>query len=248
MKYKALKKDTLHLEIVDQITEMYLSGELKVGDKLPAESELVKKFGVSRTVIREAKKALASRGIISITPGRGTIVESPPLQIVTDSLHLFLSQNAHFTKHLIAARLILEVPISRLAAKNASEENIQKLAEQIEGMKRTIYDPSRFVSYDSAFHEELALATQNPVLNILVQPIAAALQLSREILVKEPSKSIRALRAHEKIFDFVRCRDVEKAGAAMRDHLIEVANDFPDQAEEKPLTVDDVIALYEQPK
>ena len=72
--FEPLARDSLYMGIVDQISNMILLRQVGPGDQLPTEAEMARQFGVSRTVVREAVKALAARGLIHAVPGRGTFV------------------------------------------------------------------------------------------------------------------------------------------------------------------------------
>jgi len=72
--YKVIQSSRLYEQIVQQIEESVTKGSLKEGDKLPAERELALQFGVSRTAVREAIKALQEKGLVEALPGRGTLL------------------------------------------------------------------------------------------------------------------------------------------------------------------------------
>ena len=72
--YKVVQTSRLYEQIVRQIEESVLKGDLKEGDQLPAERELAQQFGVSRTAVREAIKALHEKGLVDAFPGRGTFI------------------------------------------------------------------------------------------------------------------------------------------------------------------------------
>jgi len=84
--YKAIQTSRLYEQIVEQIEESILAGRLKPGDQLPAERELAEQFGVSRTAVREAVKALREKGLVEAYPGRGTFVTNVTSQTVRESL------------------------------------------------------------------------------------------------------------------------------------------------------------------
>src|ERR1700746_1234935 len=78
--YKAVQTSRLYEQIVEQIEQSILKGVLKPGNQLPAERELAQQFGVSRTGVREAVKALREKGLVEAYPGRGTFITNgtPP--------------------------------------------------------------------------------------------------------------------------------------------------------------------------
>ena len=72
--YKIVQASRLYQQIVEQIEQSIVAGELKPGDQLPAERDLAQRFGVSRTAVREAVKALREKGLVEAYPGRGTFI------------------------------------------------------------------------------------------------------------------------------------------------------------------------------
>lgn len=223
--FKPLVRDHLPEGIVDQITRAILTGQMRPGDQIPTETELAIQFGVSRTVVREATKALSLNGLVNVYPGRGTFIAQPPMKTVINSIHLMLKLEGHSFDDLMVARRLLEVPITRLAAGNAQPSNLETLAAYLQGMRDSLSDPEVFIREDTAFHAELARATQNVVLIVLVQPIVMILQGAREMLVRVPDAAGRALGFHEQIYHAVADKDGDAAEQGMRDHLAQVAED-----------------------
>jgi GntR family transcriptional repressor for pyruvate dehydrogenase complex len=211
---------------VDQITRSILTGQMRPGDQIPTETELAEQSGVSRTVVREAIKALSLQGLVHSTPGRGTFISQPPLETVIDNLHLMLSLEDHTFDDLMVVRELLEVPIARLAARHAQPGNIEALATHLQGMRDYAHDQDGFIHHDTAFHAELARATQNVVLTILQQTISKMLRGARVMLVRVPDAANRALAFHEQLYQAVADADPNAAEQDMRDHLAQVAEDI----------------------
>src|SRR5271156_469524 len=107
--YRAVRTSRLYEQIVQQIEESILKGTLKPGDQLPAERELAQEFGVSRTAVREAVKALREKGLVEAYSGRGTFVTDGTSQAVRQSLDLMMKiGQPGGTTHLAEVRAILE--------------------------------------------------------------------------------------------------------------------------------------------
>src|SRR3989304_9198660 len=86
--YPAVRASRLHQQSVEQIEQSIRSGQLKPGDQLPAERDLAERFGVSRTAVREAVKALCEKGLVEALPGRGPFVIDATSQVIKQSLDL----------------------------------------------------------------------------------------------------------------------------------------------------------------
>jgi len=111
--YKAVQSARLYEQIVKQIADSIELGELKPGDQLPAERELALQFGVSRTAVREAVKALHEKGLVDACPGRdtfGTSESSNSIRLTFDSM--LRSGSRDGTLHLVEVRGILEPEIA----------------------------------------------------------------------------------------------------------------------------------------
>ena len=213
-------KEKLVDRVVDEIQTRIVEGGMEPGSMLPPERELCEQLGVSRTVLREAVRMLVSKGLLETRPGVGTIVKQVGSQEITESLSLLMNQDPDLTlTHLHSVRLMLESQIARLAAMNASEEDIARLTELTNGMERALDDTEEFSYLDAEYHRTLAQATQNPLLVVLMDSIR---ELFLDILTKIQYRDHQVnmtLPDHRKIIAMVNARDPDGAEQAMRDHL-----------------------------
>src|SRR6202041_970887 len=127
---------------VQQIEESVLKGALKAGDQLPAERDLAQRFGVSRTAVREAVKALREKGLVEAYSGRGTFITDGTTQAVRQSLDLVgkMGQPEGST-HLAEVRAILEPEIAALAAIRIQEPELSTMREAVTTMDRAFKNP-----------------------------------------------------------------------------------------------------------
>jgi GntR family transcriptional repressor for pyruvate dehydrogenase complex len=88
--YTPVQSGRLYEKIVEQIEDLILRGELKIGDKLPSERGLAEKLTVSRNAVREAMKTLTHKGLIEVFPGRGTFITDGTSQVARQSLNLLI--------------------------------------------------------------------------------------------------------------------------------------------------------------
>lgn len=218
-------KERLYQEIVDQIQQQILSGALKPGDQIPAERDLAERFGVSRTAVREAIKSLTEKGLIEVFVGRGTFVTNLSPDRVVESMTLLLRNEPHGVASLQEARDLLEGPTARRAAERRTDANVAQLrAIQAELEQERAMSP-RLVDGDTEFHVELARATGNPVLVLLMQTIMTLLRSER--LYREDLDFDAALQTgmarHREIIDAVADGDGDRAEQAMLEHLSQIA-------------------------
>src|SRR5207302_11039329 len=107
--YKLVRTSRLYEQIVQQIEDSFLKGDRKAGDQLPAERELAQRFGVSRTAVRDAVKALREKGLVEAYSGRGTFITDGTSQAVRQSLDLMVKiGQPEGSTYLAEVRAILE--------------------------------------------------------------------------------------------------------------------------------------------
>jgi DNA-binding FadR family transcriptional regulator len=234
-------KERLVDRVVNEIQRQILEGGLPPGTMLPPERELCEQLGVSRTALREAVRMLATKGLLETRPGVGTIVKQIGSDQISESIGFLLNQDSNLTLlHLHNVRRMLETENARLAAKNATEENIQRLQEITDEMEQALEDAEEFSLLDAEFHRALADSTQNPLLGILLDSIR---DLFLDILIKIQFREHQlnyTLPDHRLIIEEVAAREPDRAAEAMRVHLEHALRVMrkrllEDQAE-KPLT------------
>jgi GntR family transcriptional regulator, transcriptional repressor for pyruvate dehydrogenase complex len=229
--YKTVRTSRLYEQIVQQIEESVLKGALKPGDQLPAERELAERFGVSRTAVREAVKALREKGLVEAYSGRGTFITNGTSQAIRQSLDLMTRIGPDGSTHLAEVRAILEPEIAALAASRAEEQHLATMREAVAVMDRAIGDADAFIEADLDFHLSLAEAAANPVILSLIDSIVGLLREQRLGIFQVDRGPQRGQFHHKRILEAVEQRDPEKARAAMRDHLKQIREDAQKAAE-----------------
>jgi GntR family transcriptional regulator, transcriptional repressor for pyruvate dehydrogenase complex len=224
--YKLVQTSRLYEQIVQQIEESIHKGALKAGDQLPAERELAEQFGVSRTAVREAVKALREKGLVEAYPGRGTFITSETSNTIRITLDRMLKTGQlEGTLQLVEVREILEPEIAALAAVRADDETIRELRDAVRVMDESGDDPDAYIEADLDFHLALAEAAANPIILSLIDSIVAVLREQRMRIFKVDGGPTRGQYHHKKILDAVEHRNVSAAREAMRAHLQQVRED-----------------------
>lgn len=225
--YKHIKADRLYEQIVSQIEDMVFSGDLKVGDQLPPERDLAERFGVSRTAVREAVKALAQKGLVVVQPGRGTFVTDGTSRALRHSLTLMVRiSGVESARNLVEVREIFEPEISALAALRATSEQIDTLRRNVDLMDQSLQDVETFIEADLDFHLTLAEATQNDLIPTLLDSIIELLREDRKsIFLHVEGGASRGQFHHKRILDAIAAHDAERARAEMRAHLEQIRAD-----------------------
>jgi GntR family transcriptional repressor for pyruvate dehydrogenase complex len=224
--YKLVRTSRLYEQIVQQIEESILKGALKAGDQLPAERELAQRFGVSRTAVREAVKALREKGLVEAYSGRGTFITDGTTQAVRQSLDLMVKiGQPEGSTHLAEVRAILEPEIAALAAMRIQESEIATMREAVAIMDTAGQDPDAYIEADLDFHLALAEGAANPLILSLIDSIVGLLREQRLRIFRVSGGPERGQVHHKKILDAIERRDSDKARDAMKLHLEQVRDD-----------------------
>ena len=236
MSFDPIIQKSIAEQVAQRLLSMIRNAELKPEQQLPPERELATMFGVGRPAVREAIRGLALLGLLRIRQGEGTFVGSLQPRELLEPLEMIIELNAGTLEALFDARLIIETGVAALAATRIDDAALQGLRGQIEHEAGLMDDPAAFAAADVAFHEAIIEACGNPFL----QSIAGSLYLlgkkSRSITSRIPATLERSLQDHRAILAALHARDPQRAGQAMRSHLVRVrdayrrAIDKPDQA------------------
>src|SRR6266853_1283582 len=224
--YKVVQTSRLYEQIVQQIEESVLKGALKEGDQLPAERELAQQFGVSRTAVREAIKALHEKGLVVPFPGRGTFVTNGDSNSMRQSLDRILkSGQPDGAAHLVEFREILEPEIAALAAARADDQDLATMREAVSVMDNARRDADAFIEADLDFHLALAEAAANPFILSLIDSIVGLLREQRLRIFYVDGGPERGQILHNRIREAMERRDSRGAREAMQAHLRQVRED-----------------------
>ncbi len=221
-----VNRDRLYEQVALQIQQLILAEGWPVGSRIPNERDLGEQFGVSRTVIREALKALSERGLVAIKPGRGTFVADLGAGALKEPMRLFFQRHNVSYEDLVEARRVLEIEIAGLAAQRTRPEQIEGLRAAIAEMDARREDPEGYSKADQAFHVMLARATQNQMFLVLMESIAGLLHESRKLIFGVVGAPDRGQAHHRALLAAVEKHDAAAARKAMREHLDQVDRDI----------------------
>lgn len=224
--------DALILNTVDRHPNLYevvserlvaaiRDAKLPPGAKIPTERELGEQFGVSRTVIREAIRYLAAKGVLVTQSGSGVRVADIGHEGVSESLSNFLLQRGPLDARKVnEVRNCLELKTVELAATRASEEELVRIREASERMRGLGRQQAEEASIaDVLFHRAIAEATGNELFLVLVDSLSDVLLHVRRATLGDKERGVLALEQHSRIASALEERDVNGAVEAMRFHL-----------------------------
>jgi len=210
--------------LVQKLGSSIVRGDLPAGKSLPIEAELGKKFGASRTVMREAVKILSTKGLIGQRPRVGTYVHTEDKWDLLDAEVLTWILDRHFSHALVRefleVRLGIEPAAAALAAVNATAEDKELLREKLEKMKGAMnghFDP---VAADIAFHATILEISHNRFYHQLTPIIETALRFSIR-LTNKTKGALADYDAHDKIYRAIRNSNPDAATRACRELITE---------------------------
>jgi DNA-binding FadR family transcriptional regulator len=236
--HQVIRRVPLYQQVAEHFQGLISSGKIRVGDRLPTEDELARQFGVSRTVVREAVKALRERGLVDVSPGRGTIVTQPSLSFLAEAVSSLFNGVGDITvENYIELRALLERQIARLAVERATDDDLARLETSLARGQETGIGDSPFDA-NLAFHLDLAAATHNPLFATLVQVlIGQTNQISRAVYERVSGADERIKAIHMEIFERVRARDADGAEEAARRHMDDVRRNYTELGGQAALSV-----------
>ena len=214
--------------VADLILQQIIELGLQPGDRLPSVRELELELRASRTVVREAVRSLAGRGVIRIQPGSGLYVAEASGSVARASVNLLLrgSFEVRYDK-VREIRRIVEVPIAGFAAARAMPDDLAALAEALRRQAAANEvspglappDFAEAAEADVEFHLRLAYATHNELFPVLLDAMGDIMVETRLLTLETPGYFEQGLEDHRGILVAVQARDPARARRLMREHL-----------------------------
>ncbi|GAB4575382.1 MAG: FCD domain-containing protein [Anaerolineae bacterium] len=211
--------DRLPSIVAQQLEDLIVNQVFEVGERLPAERDLALQLGVSRNALREAVKVLEERGLLEVRTGSGIYVTEIDATPLTRSVTLYVKSQQVSIHHVYQTRWILETQNARLAALHATEDDLAALRACIARSEAHVHEPSLFTPLDVEYHMQLARASHNPVLPLLLETITDALRDQCRLTEQLPGAQENALSYHRRILQAIEAHDDEAAYRAMDDHI-----------------------------
>ncbi|MBC7887358.1 MAG: FadR family transcriptional regulator [Ferruginibacter sp.] len=207
-------------KIISQLKNLISSGQLKPGDRLPAERVLAEMFGVGRGYIREAILKLEFYGLLKTSPQSGTYVSGFSLKILDSIFTDIINFNKENYASLIEARYYMEINSARLAAERRTEADIEQMEEALTEYDSQSEKGQSGVQEDMLFHIKIASSTKNTVIeSMLLILIPDLIKIIVDNNICNTKRSHSSVIEHHNIMDAIIRQDVNSAGEAMAVHL-----------------------------
>jgi GntR family transcriptional repressor for pyruvate dehydrogenase complex len=239
----------LYQSIVEQIENAVARGDLKPGQRLPSERELVTQFGASRSTVREALRVLESGGVVRSRPGDPHGPEVLPFSptALTKQMTRLAQVDELSLAELVSFRMILDGSASMLAARLRTDSELAEMGRTLAVMATAIdLGFAEFSEADVAFHDAVAQASRNTLIQVcnqVVRHVVLSL-ISGKISGARNSKALmrQSLHHHEEVLQAIRAGDGPGAARISRQKLYDYYAGYLPEAEREPLH-----ALLEQP-
>lgn len=221
--FQAIKLESPVDQIINQLRQLINSGQLKPGDRLPAERFLAEQFGIGRSYVREAILKLEFYGLLKTSPQSGTYVSGLSIKILDNLITDIVKFHKDDFNALIEARYYLELSAVRLAAERRTPEDLAVLQNSLKDYESKVVNSIDAVEEDMLFHLKIAAAAKNPVIESMMMVLIP--DLIKNIVENKICGSDRGYRAadeHRAILKAIVRQDAKAAEEAMAIHLDEI--------------------------
>jgi GntR family transcriptional repressor for pyruvate dehydrogenase complex len=220
VKNDIIKRNTTAELVIEKILNMITAEELKVGDRLPPAHELTVIFGVGRSSIREAVRALGVLGYLEILPGKGTFIKksSSSEELSAKGLMDVLESGTMFD--ILEARDCLEPKCAGLAATRADPAQAKKIENAIRRMQEPGADNESISKADLEFHLLLAQFSGNDVIYEIMKLLIEKMEpYADKFWATLPKAKEAAIATADQVLLHVINGEGEKAAKSMHEHL-----------------------------
>jgi len=215
----SIASTTAVTEVTRRLLDFFTTGTVAPGDRLPPERQLASSMGVGRLAVREALAALEVLGVVDVRPGSGTYLRGRASELLPQTLSWGILIGEPKTRELIDVRHGLEVQAARLAAEHASSTVVAELEDQLMDMESSRADFGVFVAADMRFHQTIARAANNAVLEDLLQTVRSLIRVWVERALNDSQHAELTCSEHRAVLEAVRAHDSTAAAAAMSAHM-----------------------------
>jgi GntR family transcriptional repressor for pyruvate dehydrogenase complex len=223
--FSPLKPD----HVVQEVERRILSGELRAGERLPTEVELGLQLGVSRTVVRDAVRTLATRRLIRVRHGFGMEVAPRSDLAVAHALADFLMRSEVTVGEVLDAREALDRQLAPLVARNTTGDDVARMAHELERFAAAAAAGDAAMAQDAHLELHLAFvaAIHLPALELILKPMAEVILLSSVRPTPDPARW--EVDSHRPLVEAARARDETALVWAVEHHFAVLHGDDYDR-------------------
>tara|TARA_R110002126_G_scaffold291444_1_gene452485 strand:+ start:6050 stop:6763 length:714 start_codon:yes stop_codon:yes gene_type:complete len=209
--------------VLERLKRLITGGELRPGDEMPSERELMARFQVGRPAIREAMQSLSNMGLVAISHGeRARVLQLSARSIINQvdvTAKMMLAASKDSLEDLKNARVFFERGMVREAAHKASDEDVEHLRAALALQRTALSDSKAFINADMRLHTQIARISGNPIYVAVSEAMLSWLEeYHTEMLIWTGKENI-TLTEHEEIIECIARHDADAAEKAMIKHL-----------------------------
>jgi GntR family transcriptional repressor for pyruvate dehydrogenase complex len=218
-----IARTTLSQSIIEQLSSLIVEGRLEPGERLASERDLASQFGVARGALREAERALALIGLLTITPGKGVFVAQKRPLFQTHEIEKYLGQEIHNVREVYEVREIIESRMIEIAAERIDSNGVSDLEKHMKRMyeiaKSEHPNHKAFAESHFLFDLVVAEAAGNRLLTEIFKSIRDVELETHLKVLRLPGTIANSLRQHERILVAIRSKSRLKAREAAKRHF-----------------------------
>jgi GntR family transcriptional repressor for pyruvate dehydrogenase complex len=214
-----VSKTSLADDLTDRLLKLIRSGDYKPGDRLPPIMKMAHSFGVGHPTLREALRKLEVIGAVEIKHGSGVYVKRGHDMLLVSNPIFSGDASKKLLLDLVEARIPIETRTIALAADNASDEDLDRMAELLAEAEANFEDDAKLNEANMSFHRKIAKASGNTVLSQLEEVLSRLFLAEQQAILNIYGSRERDHQEHLGLLEAIRARDPELAKAKMLAHL-----------------------------
>ena len=213
-----LRGPALYTSIRDYIKQYILEHNLKPGDALPPEGQLVEELGVGRSSVREAVKSLQAMGIVDVRQGDGLYVRELNFDPMLETFLFGMQFNPHTLSELLQIRIWLEVAVIGDAVEHIGADEVAKLEELLKTWEARVQEGEEYSDLDESFHQIVYGVLQNETLMKFFSVFWVTFTSLESELTRDTDPE-NVLEFHKRILEAIQSRDPSQARAQLLQHF-----------------------------
>lgn len=220
--FKSAKTHRISHNIVQQIRNAILAGELKPGDRLPTEKGLAASFSVSKASLREAIRSLEALGMVEVLQGvaGGVFIREVDLETARNSLFNYIFFQNPSIQEFTQLRLLIEPQMAAIAAERVSAEDLAFFDDNLAQTHRQLNSDAFYYKLDTAFHHRIAAISNNRLIVFVIDSLKNAIVNLKLQLELDSRFSIDVYDSHQRIVEALRRKDSDSASKEMCNHIL----------------------------
>ncbi len=217
-----IKTDSLVDVFIQKFEELILSGKISIGQKLPSERELALQLGVSRPVVHEGLLHMEAKGLVTMIPRVGTLVNDyrreGSLALLDSLVHYHRGRmDAGLFKSLLQMRYLVELETARLAALYRTEAHLTEFGVLLENERNSDpRDNEAVTGLDFSFHHLVAIASGNMIYPLLLNSFREVYTNFTSIFFRDSTVAAEVFCSHEMMVEAMAARDWKKTVKIMK--------------------------------